>query len=478
MTMRNIPLEIKILLMGLSTLPMQAEGKTPMNVIFILCDDMGYGDLGCYGQKYIQTPHLDRMAKEGMQFMQHYAGCPVSAPSRCSIMTGLHTGHAQIRGNKEIYPEGQEPMGKDTYTIARLMKNAGYRTGLFGKWGLGAPGSASTPNQMGFDEFFGINCQRQAHTYYPNHLWKNEQRVEIPENRDHGHRTYSQDVIHEQAMDFIRSHKEEPFFAMLTYTIPHAELNLPHDEIYRLYEDKFEEKAYVPKEGYREGRGGYDISLKPKASFAAMITRLDRYVGEIMELLKKEGLDKNTMLFFTSDNGPHREGGADPDFFDSYGPFRGIKREMYEGGIRVPFLAWSPGVIPSGVQTWHQTAFWDLMPTLADMVEMKPGAYTDGISYLPTLLGKEGQQEHKFLYWEFHEDKGRQAIRVGDWKLIRQPILGETRIELYDLRTDIHEDRNLASVHPEKVAELLTIMDYARTESPLFRFGKEKQASE
>lgn len=458
--------------MGVSALSAWAAEKAPMNVIFILCDDMGYGDLGCYGQKYIQTPHLDRMAREGMQFMQHYAGCPVSAPSRCSIMTGLHTGHAQIRGNKEILPEGQEPMGKGTYTIARLMQNAGYRTGLFGKWGLGAPDSESTPNQMGFDEFFGYNCQRQAHTYYPDHLWENEKRVEIPENKDKGHKAYSQDMIHERAMDFIRANKKEPFFAMLTYTIPHAELNLPHDEIYQMYEDKFEETAYVSESGYQEGRGGYDTSLKPKASFAAMITRLDRYVGEIMEELKRLGLDQNTMLFFTSDNGPHREGGADPDFFDSYGPFRGIKREMYEGGIRVPFIAWSPSVIPSGVQTWHPSAFWDLMPTLAELANVKLGTYTDGISYLPTLLGKEGQHAHKFLYWEFHEAKGRQAIRVGDWKLIRQPINGETRVELYNLREDIHEDRNLAAIYPAKVTELVTIMDHARTESPIFNFGR------
>lgn len=284
-------------LIGLGSQVIGAEENAPMNVIFILCDDMGYGDLGCYGQPYIQTPHLDRMAREGMQFMQHYAGCPVSAPSRCSIMTGLHTGHAQIRGNKEIRPEGQEPMGKDTYTIARLMQNAGYRTGLFGKWGLGMPGSESTPNKMGFDEFFGYNCQRQAHTYYPDHLWENEQRVEIPENRDKGHQAYSQDLIHERAMRFIRAHQAEPFFAVLTYTIPHAELNLPHDELYRMYEDRFEEKAYISEQGYQEGIGGYDTSLKPKASFAAMITRLDRYVGEIMEELKRLGLDKNTMLF-------------------------------------------------------------------------------------------------------------------------------------------------------------------------------------
>ena len=457
--------------MGLGALPVVAQ-ETPMNVIFILCDDMGYGDLGCYGQEYIHTPNIDRMAQEGMQFMQHYAGCPVSAPSRCSIQTGLHTGHSQIRGNKEIDPEGQEPMGANTYTIARLMKNAGYRTGLFGKWGLGLPGSVSTPNKMGYDEFFGYNCQRQAHTYYPDHLWENEKRVNIKENYNKGRKVYSQDLIHEHAMNFIRSNKKQPFFAMLTYTIPHAELNLPHDEFYKMYENKFDEKPFISPKGYIDGKGGYETSMKPRASFAAMISRLDHYVGEIMEELKKMGIDKNTMLFFTSDNGPHREGGADPKFFKSSGPFRGTKRDVYEGGIRIPFIAWCPNTIPAGQKSWHKAAFWDLMPTLADITDTKLGTYTDGISYLPTLLGKEGQKEHKFFYWEFHEAKGRQAILVDNWKLIRQPINGETKVELYDISKDIHEDHNLATMYPAKVTELITIMDNARTESPIFNFGR------
>lgn len=464
-----------ILVTGLlASLSVKAQEEKPMNVIFVLCDDMGYGDLGCYGQKYIKTPNIDRMAREGMQFMQHYAGCPVSAPSRCSIQTGLHSGHSQIRGNKEIKPEGQEAMGANTYTIARLMKNAGYRTGMFGKWGLGQPGSVSTPNKMGYDEFFGINCQRQAHTYYPDHLWENENRYEIPENKNKGHKVYSSDLIHKRAMKFIKECKDKPFFAMLTYTIPHAELNLPHDNIYKMYEDKFEETPYISKQGYVENHGGYETSMKPKASFAAMITRLDSYVGEIMEELEKTGRDKNTILVFTSDNGPHQEGGADPDFFKSSGPFRGLKRDVYEGGIRIPFVAWSPGNIPAGRKTWHMAAFWDLMPTLADLTGTKLGTYTDGISYLPTLLGKSGQKEHKYLYWEFHESKGRQAIRMGDWKLIRQPINGDTKVELYNLSEDIHEDHNLVTMYPVKVAELISIMDNARTESTLFNFGKNK----
>lgn len=448
------------------------EKQHPMNIIFILCDDMGYGDLGCYGQQYIKTPNIDRMAKEGMQFMQHYAGCPVSAPSRCSLQTGLHTGHSQIRGNKEIDPEGQEPMAEGTYTIAKLMKNAGYTTGLFGKWGLGNPGSVSTPNKMGYDEFYGYNCQRQAHTYYPDHLWHNEERVDIQENVDKARKKYSQDMIHEQAMRFIRSNKNRPFFAMLTYTIPHAELNLPHDKFYKMYENTFEEEPYIDERGYQEGKGGYETSMQPKASFAAMISRLDSYVGDIMKELQEMGIAENTMLFFTSDNGPHREGGAQPDFFKSYGPLRGIKREVYEGGIRIPFIAWSPGNIPAGEQTNHISAFWDFMPTLADIVGDKLGTYTDGISYLPTLLGKSGEQrEHEFLYWEFHEAKGKQAVRVGNWKLIRQPINGDTKVELYDLSRDLHEDHNLATMYPAKVTELVTIMDNARTESSLFNFG-------
>lgn len=450
----------------------QAQTDKPMNVIFILCDDMGYGDLGCYGQKYTHTPNLDRMAEEGMQFMQHYAGCPVSAPSRCSIQTGLHTGHTQVRGNREVRPEGQMPMAAGTYTIARLMKSAGYATGIFGKWGLGLPGSESTPNKMGYDEFYGYNCQRQAHTYYPDHLWHNETKVELPGNNKE-RKSYSQDMIHAQAMEFIRSNKKAPFFAMLTYTIPHAELALPNDKFLKMYEGKFEEKPYINEKGYQEGKGGYNTCMQPKATFSAMISRLDSYVGEIMAELKKQGIAENTMVFFSSDNGPHTEGGADPKFFQSNGPLRGVKRDVYEGGIRVPFLAWSPSNIPAGVKTQHMAAFWDLMPTLADISKTSVAGYTDGISYLPTLLGKPCEQnEHKFLYWEFHEQKGRQAVRVGNWKLIRQPINGETRVELYDISQDIHEDRNLATMYPAKVAELVTIMDNARTETPLFDFGR------
>ena len=442
-----------------------SEKEQPLNVIYILADDLGYGDLGCYGQEKIKTPHIDQMAAEGMQFTQHYAGCTVSAPSRCSLMTGLHTGHSQIRGNREVRPEGQIPMEEGTFTIGRLMQDAGYKTGIFGKWGLGHPGSSSVPNQMGFDEFYGYNCQRLAHTYYPSHLWLNGDTVAFPENVNPGRVTYSQDLIHDQALQFIRENKDEPFFAMLTYTLPHAELNLPHDSIYRMYENSFEEVPY-------KYNGGYAASEKPYASFAAMVTRLDMYVGEIMQELKAQGLDKNTIVIVTSDNGPHSEGGANPDFFQSYGPLRGQKRDVYEGGIRVPFIAWCPEKIEAGVKNDHISAFWDMMPTLAELTGTEVPVESDGVSFLPTLFSEDGQQQHEYLYWEFHELNGREALRSGNWKLIRQPVVGETILELYDLSNDIHEDHNLAAQYPEKVAEHEIILDNARTESPLFNFGR------
>lgn len=455
------------LLVGMSACKNEAPKKeVPMNVIYILADDLGYGDIGCYGQTKIHTPNIDKMAKEGMLFTQHYAGCTVSAPSRCSLMTGLHTGHSQIRGNKEIKPEGQQPMAADTYTLGKLMKSAGYTTGIFGKWGLGYPGSSSVPSTMGFDEFFGYNCQRQAHSYYPDHLWHNNDTVFLHENDNEGRKVYSQDLIHEQALKFIRDNKDRPFYAMLTYTLPHAELNLPHDSIYQLYENAFEEVPY-------DGKMGYHPSEKPYASFAAMVTRLDKYVGDVMAELKDLGLDKNTIVIFTSDNGPHREGGANPDYFKSYGPLRGIKRDVYEGGIRVPMVAWCPGKIKAGIKTDHVSAFWDVMPTLAELTGVTLPEPGDGVSFLPTLYSKEGQKQHDYLYWEFHELNGREALRCGNWKLIRQPIVGETILELYDLSNDIHEDHNLAQQNPEKVKELEILMDGARTESPLFNFGRQ-----
>ena len=453
-----------LLLVGMSGCEKTPE--RPMNVVYILADDLGYGDVGCYGQQIIKTPNIDRMAKEGMLFTQHYAGCTVSAPSRCSLMTGLHTGHTQVRGNREITPEGQQPMREDTYTLGKLMKSAGYTTGIFGKWGLGNPGSVSIPNKMGFDEFYGYNCQRQSHSFYPDHLWHNEEKVLFPENENNACKTYSQDLIHEQALKFIRDHKEQPFFAMLTYTLPHAELNLPHDSIYKMYENSFEETPYIGK--FDKVYGGYNTSEKPLASFAAMVSRLDKYVGDVMAELKELGLDKNTIVIFTSDNGPHHEGGADPDFFKSYGPFRGIKRDVYEGGIRVPFIVTWPGVVKQG-QTDFMCSFWDMLPTFAQLTGVKVKDKIDGISLMPLLTGKGKQKEHDHFYFEFHEGGGRQALRKGDWKLIRLNVSkdeNKIKTELYNLAADPSEVHDLAAERPDKVQELLTILNTEHVYDP------------
>ncbi len=435
------------------------------NVIYILADDLGYGDIEPYGQQIIKTPHLNQMAREGMLFTQHYAGSTVSAPSRSSLMTGLHTGHTQIRGNKEIAPEGQQPMEGDTYTIGKMMKEANYSTGLFGKWGLGYPESPSIPKTMGFDEFYGYNCQREAHSYYPDHLWKNEERVILEGNQNGERNTYSQELIHQEALSFIRNNKDKPFFAMLTYTLPHAELNLPHDSIYHLYEDKFEETPYT---------GGYHDSEKPRASFAAMVSLLDKYVGDVLAELKTLGIDDNTIVIFTSDNGPHKEGGADPEFFNSAGPLRGVKRDLYEGGIRVPMIVRYPSHIKAGTTTDHISAFWDIMPTLADLTQttLPANANTDGISLLPTLLNKGKQKEHTYLYWEFHEGGGRLALREGDWKLVvlNAKTPEKEIIELYNLADDLGETDNLAESQPEKIKEMNAKMRSLRTESDIFPF--------
>ena len=444
--------------------------EPPLNVIYILADDLGYGDLGCYGQKLIKTPNLDRLAQEGVQFTQHYSGCSVSAPSRCSLLTGLNTGHTQVRGNKEIDPEGQMPMSPDTYTLGKLFKDANYATGIFGKWGLGFPGSGSTPNEMGFEEFYGYNCQRMAHSYYPEYLWHNNKKVFIKGNENGKRAIYTQDSIHIHAMRFIQQQKGKKFFALLTYTLPHAELNAPKDALYNMYAGKFQETPFNQNSSYAS-------SLTPRATYAAMVSRLDLYVGELVELLKAEGLDKNTIIMFSSDNGPHNEGGGDPEFFNSNGPLRGIKRDLYEGGIRVPMIAWCPTIFKPA-KTELISAFWDVLPTLADAINVKLPVATDGISFMPTLLNRPAnyQQKHEYLYWEFHERGGRVAIRFGNWKAVQynHGTKPDAPIELYDLEKDIHEDHNLAPEYPEIVQQLGTYMKQARTETSLFDFGRKK----
>ena len=455
----------------------QKQPEQP-NIIYILADDLGYGDLGCYGQKIIQTPNIDRLAAEGIRFTRHYSGCTVSAPSRSSLFTGLHTGHTPIRGNNAAiqFPEmkeGQFPQPGDTYTIAKMLKEGGYATGCFGKWGLGFPGSEGAPENQGINEFFGFNCQSLAHNYYPYYLWHNKDTVWLKGNEGIQKGEYAPDLMQHEAIKFIRNNKDRPFFAYLSYILPHAELVSPEDEIQAMYKGKFSE---TPWKGVDSGPnyrlGPYESSQFPRTDFAAMVSRLDKYVGEIIAELKTLGLDKNTIVIFTSDNGPHREGGADPDFFKSYGPLRGIKRDLYEGGIRVPMIAWYPPKIKAGSVTDHISAFWDIMPTFAELTGTKAAANTDGISFVRTLFGKSGQKKHDYLYWEFHEQGGKIAVTKGNWKAIwiNTSNPEKMKVELYDLSKDIHEDNNIAQQHPEIIKELDKLMRKAHTDSKAFPF--------
>ncbi len=444
------------------------------NIIYFIADDLGYGDLSCMGQEKFRTPNIDRLAAEGMLFTQHYSGSTVCAPSRSALMTGQHTGHTPIRGNKSVSPEGQWPIEDETFTLAELLKQKGYVTGGFGKWGLGGPGTEGDPVFQGFDVFFGYNCQGKAHNYYPRHLWDNLQKVILHENEGTQEGIYAPNLIHEKAIEFIETNKEKPFFLFYPNVIPHAELFAP-EEYMKMFRGKFlPEKEY---QGYDEGPkfrdGPYGSQPESHAAFAAMITLLDDQVGEVIDKIAELGLSENTLVIFTSDNGPHLEGGADPDYFNSNGIYTGYKRDLYEGGIRVPAIAWWPGKIAANSQTNHLSAFWDVYPTLAELTGQEIHDSVDGISFLPTLLGKEGQQEHEYLYWEFHEKNGRQAIRKGDWKLVRYDVFSpdKTTTELYNIAEDPAETKNIAEENQAITEELLRLMEGARTESPVFTFN-------
>ncbi|MEX2428816.1 MAG: arylsulfatase [Bacteroidales bacterium] len=447
---------------------------TQPNIVYILADDLGYGDLSCYGQELFSTPNIDNMAENGMKFTQHYSGSTVCAPSRSSLLTGQHTGHTYIRGNKEIMPEGQHPLEAEAYTLAEALQDAGYVTGLFGKWGLGYPGSEGDPNFQGFDEFFGYNCQRLAHHYYPYHLWDNQEKIMLEGNEGFQTKQYGPEVIHAEAMKFLENNKDKPFFLFYPSLIPHAEMFAP-EEYMEKYRGKFgPENSY---EGVDDGedyrKGPYGSQPESHAATAAMIDYLDMQVGEIVTRLKELGIYDNTLIIFVSDNGPHREGGADPDYFDSNGPLRGYKRDLYEGGIRVPMIAVWNGKIAAGSETDHISAFWDVYPTFAEITGAKTPENIDGISFLPTLLGIEDKQKkHEYMYWEFHERGGRQAVRKGNWKLVKYDVLDseKTTTELYNLETDLGEENNVAEQYPEILKELLEIMENARTESEIFTF--------
>lgn len=451
------------------------EKKAP-NIIFIIADDLGYGDLSCYGQQKFRTPNIDRLAEQGLRFTQCYSGTTVSAPSRSCLLTGLHSGHTPIRGNKEVEPEGQMSLPSGIESVFTIFKNAGYVTGAFGKWGLGAPGEAGDPNKQGVDDFFGYNCQLLAHNYYADHLWENRTRVELPDNNNGGYGTYTQDLIQNKALEFLDRNKDTSFFLFLPYVLPHAELLVPEDSIIQKFRGLYPEKPY---KGCDEGcanfrKGGYCSQSEPHATFAAMIYRLDVYVGQMVEKLKILGLYENTILVFCSDNGPHKEGGADPDFFNSNGGYRGYKRDVYEGGIRVPFITVWPGVVKQG-ETDFVCSFWDMLPTFAEMTGNKV-KNTDGLSLMPLLTGRGKQEKHDYLYFEFQELGGRQALRKGDWKLIRMNASrgDDSILELYDLGTDPSEKNNVAMQYPDKVKELFQLMQEAHVYDPNWPLLKEE----
>ncbi len=434
------------------------------NIVYVLLDDAGYGDLSCYGQKKFQTPHIGRLAREGMRFTQHYSGSTVCAPTRCVLMTGLHTGHCYVRGNREVQPEGQAPFPADTVTMSKLLKQAGYATGAFGKWGLGAPGSVSEPTQQGFDTFYGYNCQRQAHTYYPTHLWDNTRKVELDG------KTYAHDLIMNQALEFIRRHKDEPFFCFLPVTIPHAAMHVPakYSDPFRKLFPQFEDKI---------GRYRGPLVKNPIAAFAGMMTKMDEDVGRVMQLLKETGIDDNTIVLLSSDNGPHREGGHDPVFFNSNGGLRGFKRDLYEGGIRAPLIARWPNKIKAGTTSDLVSAHWDMLPTFCELAGAELPKNADGISLVPTLLGKTDKQaKHDYLYWEFYEQGGKQAARFGDWKAIRLNVnkAANSPIQLFDLKTDRAETTNVADKHPGVVKRAGQILAEAHQPSKLWQFGPRK----
>ena len=438
----------------------QAEpAPRPPNIVFILADDLGYGDLGCSGQHEILTPNIDRLSAEGMRFTQFYAGAPVCAPSRSVLMTGQHTGHTRIRGNAKV------DLRPEDVTVAQVLQGAGYATGLDGKWGLGSEGTIGAPTRKGFDHFFGYVDQTMAHNYYPTYLVRDDQRVPlrnvVPHPGQYGQGVatvrldYTADLIAADSLQFIREHARQPFFLYLAPTLPHA-----NDE---RKPDGMEIPDY--------GAYAHKSWPTPEKGYAAMVTLLDREVGDVLTELKTLGLEDSTVVIFTSDNGPHHEGGHDPDFFHSRGPLRGIKREVYEGGIREPMIVRWPGHVAAGSVSTHVGYFGDFMTTAAELAGRPAPEHLDSISFLPTLLGHPAaQREHEYLYWEFYEGESAQAVRMGDWKAIRIPMVTGP-IRLYDLASDLGERHDLAAAHPDLVRETGALMDYAHVPSPLWQVG-------
>ncbi|MDR0699909.1 MAG: arylsulfatase [Tannerella sp.] len=458
------------------SLPQQQTTRLKPNIIYIYADDLGYGELGCYGQSKIRTPNLDRLAAEGIRFTQHYTSCPVSAAARCMLLTGRHSGHSYIRNNYELggftdeAERGQMPLPENTETIGRMLQRAGYITGVIGKWGLGGPNSTGIPARQGFDFFYGYLDQKQAHNYYPTHLWKNDIRDPLDNEWFRVHqkfekepdnpaeydlftgKEYALDAMVEESLKFISTYRDKAFFLYLPFTVPHLSLQVPKESLAE-YDGMFEEKAYL-------GENGYCPNPQPLSTYAAMITRMDSKVGVIMEKLKELGLDKQTIVMFSSDNGTTFNGGVDADFFYSTAGLRGLKTDLYEGGIRVPFIVHWPGKIKAGSVSEHISAQYDIYPTLKEIVEENSVYATDGISLLPTLLGNESeQQKHEYLYWEFSAKRGQLAIRIGNMKGVKQKVADypDGAWEIYNLQNDREETTNIA-VHNLEMQEKLNLI--------------------
>ena len=450
------------------------------NIIYILADDAGMYDFGCYGQKIIKTPNIDKLAEEGIRFNNHYTGSPGSAPSRCTLLTGKHTGHAAIRDNYEQKPEGQLPLPKDEITVAEILKKNGYKTAAIGIWGLGYANSEGAPTNQGFDYFFGYLCQRNSQNYYPYYIYENNKKVKLdnkdivphqpfngnPENpadyKKYSGNDYTPDLMTQKAIDFIKQNKNSPFFLYWPTPIPHMPLQVPDDSLYQY--DFIEE--YGPYLGYK----GYLPNYRPRATYAAMISTMDRDIGKILKLLKELNLDKNTIVIFSSDNGPASNGGSDSKYFDSSGDLHGLKGDLYEGGLRVPLIVKWPDRIEAGSTSEHISAFWDFLPTISDICDIEKPKGCDGISFLPTLLNKNNQEKHNFLYWEYLNKK--RAIRMGNWKALKKSPFGI--IELYNLKVDPNEARNVASENKDIVKKIKNLMRTERTPSKDFPMKGDK----
>jgi arylsulfatase A len=442
--------------------------RTRPNIVLILADDLGYSQLGCYGETKIRTPHIDRLAAEGTRFTQAYAGSPVCAPSRCVLLTGLHTGHARVRDNREIRPEGQEPLPAGTVTLPSLLRAEGYTTGVIGKWGLGYPGSAGEPLAQGFDFFYGFNCQRKAHNHYPPEVWRNTQRVRLDGNDGSPvGRHYAPDLFETEALDFITANRTRPFFLFFATTVPHLALQVPDDSLAE-YAGLWPETPY-------DGGKGYFPQARPRAAYAAMVTRFDRSVGRIMALLAKLGIADDTLVLFASDNGPTYDvGGYDMDFFAGAGPFRRHKGYVYEGGIRVPLIVRCPGRVPAGRTSPAVIAFQDVLPTLLDAAgaRVRIPAGLDGVSQRSLFEGGPAPADQSRLYMEFPDYGGQQMARIGNWKGVRQNLQKdpEAPIELYEMASDPGETKDVAAANPNIVAEIRHFMSGARRPSREFPF--------